>query len=649
VVVTDANGDVLCTAIIMAGSWSCVSTQPLPEGMQDVTVSTTDLAGNVADSTVNITISDDFDGDGISNSAEGTGDRDGDGVLDAEDLDSDNDGLPDSVEGTADTDGDGLPDYIDADADNDGIADVVEAEGDDFNADYSIDDFVDNNGNGLSDDVEAFPLSIPDTDGDGIPNYLDVDSDQDGVPDIIESQGIDQDNDGRIDDVTDINNNGVDDATQLAGALPLDTDGDGVPNYLDSDSDNDGISDIIEAGISDVDGDNRVDSWADDDADGIPDSVDVDYTGGIDDDLDGIDDQFDHSIVGGVDFDFDGIIDSADPDANGDGYADDPALGQSLPDRDDNGVPDIFQVGVNQLRTGLAGRGGCSVLPSQGSSQDTLLVLLLVLAMLRLCWMAGCRQRATGASFFQVAILMIGLLLASNTMADEMPEKGFKKRFYGGGGIGASYLEPDASEIPFRVIDRVDRAFTVFLGVDLSQRFSADSLSAILYGLNPKVCRKQRLGLSAFGRLGISNMKNSADIAHVREHDQSVLFGFGLEYGWKRGLALRAEAISFDVDAHFAGISLLHRFGKKSHQTPLVVPAVSKQPVVPPIVADENPVANQSNVDQTPVSQPDLQQSFVMLFAHNGASLDVNTQSETTRLAYFLKTPSRCDTQCVAR
>jgi hypothetical protein len=65
----------------------------------------------------------DFDNDGISDSTEGYGDLDGDGLCNFEDLDTDDDGLPDRLENIygisrtvkidklLDTDGDGVTDY----------------------------------------------------------------------------------------------------------------------------------------------------------------------------------------------------------------------------------------------------------------------------------------------------------------------------------------------------------------------------------------------------------------------------------------------------------------------------------------------------------------------------------------------------------
>lgn len=68
------------------------------------------------------------------------------------------------------------------------------------------------NGNGNLDD--------DDTDGDGIPNYLDADDDGDNV--LTKDEKPDPNNDGNLSDA-------------------LDTDGDGIPDYLDTDDDGDGI------------------------------------------------------------------------------------------------------------------------------------------------------------------------------------------------------------------------------------------------------------------------------------------------------------------------------------------------------------------------------------------------------------------------
>ncbi|WP_289055928.1 tandem-95 repeat protein, partial [Carboxylicivirga marina] len=90
-------------------------------------------------------------------------------------LDSDSDNIPDATENSngdnVDSDQDGTPDYLDEDSDNDGISDLIE-------------------GN-INDLCEDKPL---DSDNDGIPDYLDTDSDNDTVLDSEEGYG-DCDND----------------------------------------------------------------------------------------------------------------------------------------------------------------------------------------------------------------------------------------------------------------------------------------------------------------------------------------------------------------------------------------------------------------------------------------------------------------------
>lgn len=85
-----------------------------------------------------------------------------------------------------------------------------------------------------------------DNDGDGIPDQLDFDSDNDGIPDSIENQII-----PKALSKTDANLDGLDDI--FKPAMVIDTDNDGVANYLDLDSDNDGIYDLTESGSNALD------------------------------------------------------------------------------------------------------------------------------------------------------------------------------------------------------------------------------------------------------------------------------------------------------------------------------------------------------------------------------------------------------------
>ena len=91
-----------------------------------------------------------------------------------------------------DSDGDGIPDHLDADDDNDGVLTK-------FETDHG---------------------TLQDSDHDGTPDHLDKDDDNDGIPTAREQ--ADPNGDGNPEDA-------------------VDTDGDGVPDYLDKDDDGDGI------------------------------------------------------------------------------------------------------------------------------------------------------------------------------------------------------------------------------------------------------------------------------------------------------------------------------------------------------------------------------------------------------------------------
>ena len=81
-------------------------------------------------------------------------------------------------------------------------------------------------------------------------NFRDIDSDQDGLSDTREASGNDTDADGRIDVFVDVNRDGLADSYVENRVAPRDTDGDRIPDYIDSDSDNDGIPDADEGGTA---------------------------------------------------------------------------------------------------------------------------------------------------------------------------------------------------------------------------------------------------------------------------------------------------------------------------------------------------------------------------------------------------------------
>ena len=117
------------------------------------------------------------------------------------------------------------------------------------------------------DNISCTYRNTCDSDGDGIPDQLDLDSDNDGIYDIVEAGGITAGN-GTILGFTDTDGDGLSDnvdnvdsgkgASELQSGIPLanaDIDGDGLANTVDLDSDGDLCFDVTEAGFNDGDDD----------------------------------------------------------------------------------------------------------------------------------------------------------------------------------------------------------------------------------------------------------------------------------------------------------------------------------------------------------------------------------------------------------
>lgn len=129
------------------------------------------------------------------------------------------------------SDSDLLPDYLDTDSDNDGILDIIESQTNTLVGPSTIDA----NKDGLYDVFGTGTIPI-NSDGDkfggeDVDDYLDLDSDNDGIYDSIESG---------------------------TNAANPDLDGDLIQNYRELDSDNDNCFDVIEAGFTDGNKDGRL-------------------------------------------------------------------------------------------------------------------------------------------------------------------------------------------------------------------------------------------------------------------------------------------------------------------------------------------------------------------------------------------------------
>ena len=157
-------------------------------------------------------------------------DGDGDGILNTDEGKAEDAGTCASMNygSSVDTDGDGIADYCDTDSDNDTIFDRFEG----------LRQTDDDNGDGVVDARDT-------------PDFRDTDSDGDGLLDI-------------------------DEAHFTPEGTPGDTDGDGIFDFRDPDSDNDGLADSQECAQPPSACGNRPSSiTADTDGDGITDVVEV--------------------------------------------------------------------------------------------------------------------------------------------------------------------------------------------------------------------------------------------------------------------------------------------------------------------------------------------------------------------------------------
>lgn len=202
-----------------------------------------------------------------------------------------------------DIDSDGIADVLDLDNDNDGIPNIIEARmipnpDPDLDATTQGTSWIDSNNNGWSDIFES--LTPNDFDGDGARNYLDLDSDNDGVFDTLENDNL-----GDID----ITGDGLGDGNDIKTFANNDEfDGDGILGIMDTNDTDNNASDH---------GNSVYSLPINSDSDGMPNYLDV-YNNtlasyDISNTLHAFLDANNNGIIdGNIDADKDGILDSFD-------------------------------------------------------------------------------------------------------------------------------------------------------------------------------------------------------------------------------------------------------------------------------------------------------------------------------------------------
>jgi hypothetical protein len=108
---------------------------------------------------------------------------------------------------------------------------------------------------GLCASASATLTILQDFDADGVNDASDLDDDNDGILDTVESGGTDPSADNDSDGIPNFRDSDFCSLNGFGICATLDVDSDGYANHQDPDSDGDGCSDVLEGGFTDPDGD----------------------------------------------------------------------------------------------------------------------------------------------------------------------------------------------------------------------------------------------------------------------------------------------------------------------------------------------------------------------------------------------------------
>jgi outer membrane protein OmpA-like peptidoglycan-associated protein len=406
---------------------------------------------------------------------------------------------------------------------------------------------------------------LPDTDNDGVPDVHDLDSDNDGITDTTEAGLSDGDSDGRIDNFTDPDGDGYDNAVAAAPPVPLpDTDADNTPDVHDLDSDNDGETDTNEAGLSDTNNDGLIDGFTDTNGDGYDDNLQgLKPVGKVRTGLD---------AVGGCVIDTDARFDPTMP------------------------LLMLFALLYLLRHTTVSGQR-TSVVARRVLSASILGITAMS---------ASTASTAQDQDEFESG-LYLGAGVGFSHVKPDTDKTGFEvdeeidfgwKVFLGydySKRISFEAHYADLGEATLKPQGSVD--YSVY-GLSGLYRFGQK-------GDNEKNDLFTRQGMSYYGKVGVGKMDNEGNnVDFHRVNDIHLFFGVGAEYGYKNGIALRLEADLYDEDAQLFSINLIKRFKKRSRRVASIAPVVVAEPAFEPVeeevIALAAPVAAmdcQANID----------------------------------------------------
>ena len=457
---------------------------------------------------------------------------------------------------------------------------------------------VDYNSDGQADGVF-------DIDSDTHPDFLDLDTDSDGLSDVIEGGFIDANSDGMMD------------AGQTPTISPPDTDADGLDDYRDTEDNTTNLN-YAPVAVNDSASTPRETAVTinvlENDSDSNGDTLTVISA---------------TSAQGGT------IIINPDQSITylpADNFIGTDTVTYEISDGNGGTASATITINVTDIGGGAGipdGSGGVleSGLEGQGASLGLASIIILMLCgALKLIFLfpykPGISRRTKLMGISLVVILPVSAL--ADPSADS--EREFDRRFYLGAGAGMSQLEPRHTTGYFVVDDKNDTAGQIFFGYDISRRLSVEAFYADLgeagiatassgihagqygyklYGIsalgylynsrdssdydfsnNDKEGYYRHEGLSLYARIGISSMENDSNLNYDTIHNGDLHLGGGLEYGFSNGVALRADFVSYDNDAQLVTLTVLKRFGavsKPIQPTPPVVVETSTPPAVVPV------------------------------------------------------------------